>query len=57
MYCKLEFPHSPDARLCIAIHVETQVKNIIIKEDYYQGKNYWTIYKKENPLLTGNEHM
>ena len=38
MYCMLEFPHSPDAQLCIAIHVETQFKNIIIKEDYYQGK-------------------
>ena len=54
MYCKLEFPHSQDAQLCIAIHVETQVKNIIIKK-IISRENYWTILKEESPLLTDNE--
>ncbi len=57
MYCKLEFPHSPDAQLCIAIHVETQVKNIIIKKTLLSGKTTGQSTEEEGPLLTGNEHM
>ncbi len=42
MYCKLEFPHSPDAQLCIASQVDLQVKNIKIIT-IITGMNYQTI--------------